>query len=523
MHSKLRSRSAVLVALLLVGVLMAACGSSTRSSTTATTSNSSSSGSPTRGGSLTIALEANWAAIDPLKGTALDDGSVFSAVYDSLFSLSSTGAADPDLATSYAVSNGGLTYTIQLRHGVEFQDGTPFNAAAAVVNLERVLNPANACACLASLAPIQSVAADGGYAITVQLKVPYAPLPTVLASFPGMMASPAAIQKYGSQLGFHPVGTGPFVFQSMVMDSSVHFARWVHYWKSGKPYLDSLTFLAGSTSPSEYAAVREGTIQVDNLVATQEYEQAVKNSSVHVVVTPAWGTTFIMMASDRPPFNNRLARLAVSYATDQAALQKAFGIPGLSAPTESPLPPASWAYPGKNVPGYPGYDLAKAKALVKQLGGLTFSLSIASTADMSLYDAIQAEWKAAGMNVSIVSYDQVTLISRALSSNFQAMYFRWQGSPDPDGNLFQFLHGGASANFTRVSDPQLDSLLTQGRTTSSQAARTTIYHQIAARLAYLDVYTNYGTIDWLSIQAPTVHGVVTLPNDWLELGSAWVS
>ncbi|MHB1911492.1 MAG: ABC transporter substrate-binding protein, partial [Acidimicrobiales bacterium] len=395
--------------LLLVGVFVAACGSSTNSSTAASKSNSSSPGSPKRGGSLTIALEANWAAIDPLKGTALDDGSVFSAVYDSLFSLNSKGTAEPDLATSYAVSNGGLTYTIQLRHGVEFQDGTPFNAAAAVVNLDRVLNPANACACRSSLAPIQSVAADGSYAITVQLKEPYAPLPTVLASFPGMMASPAAIQKYGAQLGFHPVGTGPFMFKSMVMNSSVHFVRWDHYWKSGEPYLDSLTFLAGSTSPSEYAAVREGTIQVDNLVATQEYLQAVKNPSVHVVVTPAWGTTFIMMATNHPPFNNRLARLAVSYATDQAALQKAFGIPGLSLPTESPLPPASWAYPGKNVPGYAGYDLAKAKALVKQLGGLTFSLSVAQTADMSLYDALQAEWKAAGMNVSIVSYDQVTL------------------------------------------------------------------------------------------------------------------
>lgn len=523
--------AAVLVALTLVA---AACGGTSASKSNSSSqggaapsgSAAASPGKPHYGGNLVVGLEADWHPIDPLTGLALDDGGVQSAVYNSLFDLTATDAVQPELATGFTVSANGLSYTLTLRQGVNFQDGTPFNAQAVVFNLERDLNPANHCGCLSALAPIQSVTATGPYTVAVTLKSPYADLPTVLGGFSGMMVSPTAVAKYGATYPLHPVGTGPFEFQSEVVGHSVTFTRWPGYWQKGLPYLNSVTFESITNPSASYASLVSGSIQdAENLSAT-EFKEAQTNPNVKIQTYNGSGTVFTMMQVQQAPFNNRLARLAVAYATNSAQLNKDLPIcQGLCPPVESPFTPAMWAYPGANVPGYPAYNLAKARALVKQLGGLSFTMAIqaANPATLEYAEAEVSQWAQAGIQVSLTQQDQVTLINNATNGNFQAMLFRWQGGFDPDQNVYQFFHCGSSLNNVHMCDPQLDKLLDAGRAPLSQSARKAIYGQVAQRLAYDMPYDFLYYSVWKRLMSLNLHGVAPLPNDWFVATNAWLS
>lgn len=540
---KARTRRGLsLLAAAAVGSLgLAACGGSSSHSagssgatTNAGSAAPSSSGSPngattttcgTRGGSLTVGLEADWHPIDPvLGGLAVDDGSVESAVYAPLFSVNAAGQVGPDLATGYTVSPDGLTYTLQLRQGVTFQDGTPFNATAVQFNFQRDLNPSHPAIFASYIKPISSVTVTGPYTVELHLSTPYPALPSVLAGFAGMMVSPTAVQKEGASFPQHPVGAGPFEFVSQVAGQSVAFKAFPGYWQKGFPCLDGVTFQSIPNGSSRVASLQSGTIQDAENLAYTDLQQAKSAAGVNVVRIPGLGTVFNMLETQHAPFNNLAARQAVLYATNFAAINKAL-YNGLYTPVESSFPPASWAYPGPNVPGYPQYDLAKAKALVSSLGGLSFSFAIqsGSPAIQQLAEAFASQWQQAGMHVSIAAQDQVTLIDNATNGNFQAMLFRWQGAFDPDLDVYQFFHTGASLNNVHLSDPTLDNLLDQARSASSEQARKPIYKQVAERIAADAPYDYLYASDWWRAESNKLHGVPSLGNNWFISTTAWLS
>ena len=154
---------------LLLALAAAACGGSSSSTTSGT---APASTGPKAGGSLTV-LEWNgysgdWpAGLDPatnINGAA--DQSQMNAIYGELFELGPKGAIIPDLATGYSITNDGKTITLDIRPGVTFTDGTPFNAAAVVWNIQRDLK--SACTCKPTW-PVKSVTATGPYTVTINL------------------------------------------------------------------------------------------------------------------------------------------------------------------------------------------------------------------------------------------------------------------------------------------------------------------------------------------------------------------
>lgn len=521
---------AAALALALGAGVLTGCGAGSTKPASGPTAGSSTipaaeKGCPQRGGALTVALEADWHPLDPfVGGLALDDGSVESAVYDTLLSVSPSGQVGPELASGYTVSSDGLTYILQLRQGVTFQDGTPFNAQAVVFNFQRDLNPAQKAIFYSFISPIKSVSATGPYTVQIQLKNPYPALPVELAGFPGMMVSPTAVQKYGSSYPLHPVGAGPFEFVSQVAGQSVSFKRFPGYWQQGYPCLDSLTFESIPNGSSRISSLQSGTVQDAENLAFAQVQQAKSAAGVDLVRIPGLGTVFQMLETQHAPFNNVLARQAVLYATNFAAINKAL-YDNIYTPVESSFPPSSWAYPGPHVPGYPEYDLAKAKQLVKQLGGLSFTLDIQSGSPdiLQFNEALASQWEQAGMHVTIAQQDQVTLIDNATNGNFQAMGFRWQGSFDPSLDVNEFFHTGASLNNVHLSDPTLDTLLDQATTADGQAARKSLYAQVAQRIAYDAPYDYLYAADWFRAMSPKLHGVPPLGNNWFVATKTWLA
>jgi peptide/nickel transport system substrate-binding protein len=480
MRRKRARRLGLLVAATLVATTAAACSSSSTSSKAPV-----ASGSPHSGGTLTVlewtGFSGDWpAGLDPatnINGAA--DQSQMDAIYGQLFELGPKGKIIPDLATGYNFSNGGKSITITLRSGVQFSDGTPFNATAVVWNLQRDLK--STCTCKPTW-PVTSVTASGTQAVTINLAAPDgAFINQIFDSIANWMASPTAVQKMGVKaFAVKPVGAGPFVVVSDTLSSQLVLKRNPHYWQAGRPYLNQLIFKTVGGDEAAYEAMLANEGQVYEGMSTPAL---LKQAAQHFNVENQAPTTVydLQLNTLKPPFNNPVARQAIYAATNiSPILAHIFG-------NQYPIA-QGFTGPGgicnqPSVPGYPGYDLAKAKALVNQLGGLTISLgTIQNLVAQETTEALQTEWAAAGIKSTIHNYPLAALIAQFTSGKWQSMV-QTAGSYDPAGGVgvgFRFL---SMSPFSGVHDPHLDSLLNQATAALDMNQRCALYNQAASYIA----------------------------------------
>lgn len=482
------------------------------------------SAKPKKGGNLSIGVEAAWTTFDPLQQNNFVSYDIDESLYGSLMQLGDGGKVLPDLATNLKGENGDKAWVITLRKGLKFQDGTPLNAAAVVYNLERVSNPANDCLCYSSVEDIKSVTASGANKITVQLSTPDSTFPSVLAGPPGMMVSPTAAQSEGASYGLHPVGAGPFKLGTVVAGNSATLNAWSGYWDKPEPYLSSVTFKVMTDANTRLSSLQSGVIQDDEDVNPAQLSAVQSNPQFTVTDLGGVGTSFVQFQTQVAPLNNVLAREAINYATNPNQINQALFNGKYTTGIESPFTPQSWAYPGK-VKGYQTYNLNKAKALVSQLGGLSFTLTIRANDPISLSEAeaLQSQWAQAGIHAQISVLQNVALIQAADKGNYQAMLYRWAGGYDPDQNVFVFFLSGSPTNASQVNDQTVDAYLFQERAATTQSARKKIFAELAQQLA-LDAPRDYlSAADWWRVSVSTLHGVPNLANNYMQLAGAWMS
>src|SRR5882757_6521611 len=150
----------------------------------------SAQGGPQRGGTLSIGLAQDPPVVDPLRTGTFTERQFSRPVYEALFDIDERGHAVPFLAESYEVLAEGQVYRIKLRPGVQFHDGTPFNADAVVANIERLRDPTNNCRCLTQMQDFAEVVAVDEMTVEFRLPSANAAFPTILADVPGTMVSP---------------------------------------------------------------------------------------------------------------------------------------------------------------------------------------------------------------------------------------------------------------------------------------------------------------------------------------------
>ena len=465
------------IVMTVAAVVLAGCGSSKSPST--------SSSAPKHGGSLTVlegdSFAGSWPGLDPATDT---DGaanmSYMDAIFGELFELEAGGKTVGDLATGYSFSNAGKTVTITLRQGVKFSDGTPLNAAAVVYNWKRDLSATCTCKPVFLTPPV--ITATGPYTVSLTLTYVDAPFINALqGSVFNWIASPTAIQKMGEKaFALKPVGAGPFTVVTDVPDSLLVLKRNPGYWQTGLPYLSSLTFKPVASDEAALTAMESNAGQAYEGMSTPQLVSAYK-AKFQTTAEPSTSPYDIQLNTKIAPFNNIKAREAIYYATNAALLDKSLF--GDTYPVgESFTAPAGLFYE-QTVPGYITYDLAKAKALVSSLGGLSFNLGTISVPTATEMDeAIQTEWQAAGMKVTLSSYDLTGLIGAFTGGKWQAM-LQTAGAYDPGtgvGVCFRFC---STSPFTGVWSTALNNLLLGAAGTVNPAQRKALYDQAAAYIA----------------------------------------
>ena len=445
---------------------------------------------PRRGGSLTVLegsdFAGSWPGLDPATNTNGDaNSSMMNSIFGQLFEVGPTGSNIPDLATGYKFLNGNKTIEIFLRKGVRFTDGTPFNSAAVVWNWKRDLAASCTCKPTFNQTAPPIIKAEGPYAVEITLQYVDAPFIIGLqGDVFNWIASPTAERKMGeTAFALKPVGAGPFEVVSDTTSNTLVLKRNPHYWNRPLPYLDTLIFKSVATDEAALEAMEAGSGQAYELGSTVGLEPAFRSHFTYLKL-PSSSPYDIQLNTLAPPFNNMKAREAVYYATNCALLdQKLFN--DQEPCGQSFTAPGGLFYEQK-VPGYLTYNLKKAKALVKQLGGLSVNLiTISSPVALSLDEGLQTMWQQAGMKVTLSQDGLPALIGAFVGKKWQAA-LQTAGAFDPATTVggvpvgFRF---ASNSPFSGVHDPHLNGLIDKAASVLNPVTRQKYYDATAAYIA----------------------------------------
>jgi peptide/nickel transport system substrate-binding protein len=413
-----------------------------------------------RGGTVSeMDIGESWPSLDP-QNSSITSQNIMFAIYGGLFRIGKFPITiTPDLATGYTYSDHNQTLTVKLRHGVVFSDGTPFNGAAVVASIERVLLPSNACTCDTDFKYVTSITSPNPYTVVFNQSVGDASLALALSNeAPNWIADPAAYASEGpTKFEVAPVGAGPFKVVSNTPNAEIEMTANSLYWEKGKPYIQNLDFLYDMVDATANAALQSGQIQIANNMSTVSLLEADKTGyNVHLV---GQRVNDIEFNTKKAPLNNILAREALFYATNEGDLSNAIEPDGFSYVDLGPAGKHDPYYENP-VPGFRRYNLAKAKALVQQLGGLSVTMQCAeNTLGTDQCEAFQSMWANAGINLQLI-FTSGTQATTDLDEGDYEILLKSSSTGYEDTSLAGFPTSyDCSSIQSAVCDPALDGLI----------------------------------------------------------------
>jgi ABC-type transport system substrate-binding protein len=476
--------------------------------------NGISTAKPKRGGSVTFGIDTEESGFNPSTARWDEGGYLYGrTVFDPIAIVTSTGEVQPFLAESITSNEDFTSFTITMRPGIVFHDGTPLDGQALYANIE-----AQATSILTGPAfatNISGATVSGPMAVTITMKNSWAPFPYYLAQAQtGYVAAPSMLKAADGGTS-NPVGTGPFVFQDWVPNSHMTATRNTKYWRSGYPYLDSITYKPIINASSRADALETGEIDLmhtndpDGLLLFRGNKKySYYDNSGQVLGQPT--VQCVMLNTSAEPFNNHDLRVAMAKCINQAQYAKVID-KGVNQPM-SGLFIAGSPYYTKTA--YPTHDPAGAATLVKKVvqeTGKPVTFNLNSTSDPETLAAaqfLQQAFQTAGMHVNITIIAQATIINNALAGTYQATLWRQFGAVDPDLNYVwwttQLASGSLALNMARNVDPRIQTALIAGRTTNAKAARVKDYQQINNYLAEDIPYLWLARDTWAVIANPNV-------------------
>lgn len=430
-----------------------------------------SAAEPVPGGGLTVGIEEDFVGFDPIKARFLGpmDRNVLMAVEERLFDLNEKGDLVPELALSAVVSPDGKVWTIHLREGVVFHDGTPFNADAVVAHWRRLLDPKNRYTGLSALEPIETVTKSDEFTVRFTLRRPWLLFKIQIASagFAAVIPSPKAVQEDTQNRA--PVGTGPFVFKEWVRNDRLVLVKNPNYWRKGKPYLDSVTFRPMPDMQARFAALQAG--QADAIVTDRGTHilQASEDRSLKVYRGDYPGPYTFLFNISKPPLDDPRVRRALAHAWNQEFLVK--------ADFRGTIPVVSDPFGGNPACGDSGYrrhDLAKAKELLAGYGqALALELTHTNTPrGKEAGEIAQRLFKEVGVTLTLTPLAPGEVFRRVMNGEYQISSWRFSDYPDMGPYLNESLGSKGRVNFGRYASPAMDNHLLVQATSNDAQART---------------------------------------------------
>lgn len=431
-------------------------------------------------------------------------------VYDRLVDfVPGTTETRPGLAESWTVSADGLTYEFKLRKGVKFHSSktfTPtrdFGADDVLFSFNRMWKKDNPYHGVSGgaydyfgdmgmadlLASIEKV---DEHTVRFVLTKPNAPFIANLAmDFATILSAEYAdaLLKAGTpeKLDQEPIGTGAFSFVQYQKDAIIRFKANDAYW-AGKPKLDNLIFAITPDASTRWAKLKAGECNIAPYPNPQDLDAMKATPGITLMQQPGLNVGYLAFNTQKPPFDKKEVRQALSMAIDKAAIIKAvYGAAG--QPAVNPIPPTIWSY-NKSITDY-GYDPAKAKEILAA-AGVTGEIETDVWAmpvqrpynpdAKKIAELIQADLSAVGFKAKIVTYEWGEYRKRCQNGEHQMCQLGWTGdNGDPDNFLYTLLGCDAArpggGNLAKWCNKDFDDLVRKAQAVSDIAERTKLYEQ----------------------------------------------
>ncbi len=346
---------------------------------------------PRYGGILTISTVSDPEHFDVQQGSGINVVMPLAPAYSSLLYYDSeTGSKiAPDLAESWNVSKDGLAYTLKLRKGIKFHDGTLLSADDVAFNLQRMKSPPKGVVSQVGpyMVAVDKVQAIGDDTVAVTMKNPFAPFLAALVLDRSPMYSQKTVLVTGD-MKTTVMGTGPFKLKAYTPSVSFELIKNADYWVKGRPYLDGIRFAIIKDPTTRLAALRTGQTQQSGRVfgALTPAEVATLKGDVpdmRFVPSPSVVGPWFFMNMRNPLFKDARVRQAINLALDRQAAIKVVAQGAGSLGTYFPFP--GWGTSTEELLKLPGFrqphdqDIATAKKLLGDAGYPNgFSLKILS-------------------------------------------------------------------------------------------------------------------------------------------------
>ncbi|WP_391207033.1 glutathione ABC transporter substrate-binding protein [Psychrobacillus sp. L4] len=433
------------------------------------------------GGKLVVVRLSDATGLDPHFITDIPSANVVHGkVYETLLAFDKDRNFVPLLATDWNPVDD-LTWDFTLREGVKFHDGTPFNAEAVKATFDRLLDPATGSPQKDKLGMISEVIVKDDTHITLKLSTPYAPLLSILASNEGSILSPKMINETPDQLATHPVGTGPFVFDSWKSGQEITLNKNNDYWGE-KAKVDSVVFKVVPEDATRLAMIESGEAHISDQVPVTEIERIENSDKMNLFRTDGLAVEYVGFNTTKAPFDNVKVRQAVSFAIErEAIISGVYNNVGTLANVA--MSPQVFGY-SKDVKAYP-YDVNKAKSLLKEAGydkGIKVTLLTSDRKErINMAEVIQSQLKGIGIDVEIQVMEYGSYIQQITNGDHQMFIGGWgNATGDGDYNQYNLFHSasiGAPGNHFYYQNPVVDKLIEQGRVETEPSKRQEIYKQ----------------------------------------------
>lgn len=441
------------------------------------------------------------------------------------FEGSTTNVA-PGLAQSWQASEDGLTWTFQLVEGATFHDGTDFTAEDVVWNFERwrfTDNPFHFeeqsyeyydyMFGLDDASYVTSVEATGDYEVTFTLSEPNGSFLNTLAMPMFAIASPEAVQEFGTAYGTPEVGyvcTGPYTFGEWISDDRVVLNRYADYWGEIPGNVDTVIFRVIPDNAARFAALQAGEIDAFEQPNVEDLEAIENSDELYLQTRGPLNVMYLAFNYRIQEFRDPLVRRAISMAMDRQAIVEAFYPPGAIA-AATMLPPSLWGF-NSDIP-VEAYDPEGAMALLAEAGypdGFSevnvlgvdedgnITDEVVDTIPVDLFfqpvtrpynpdgegigEAMVSFLADIGIQANLASAgDWATYLDRRANGDLLGLYqLGWTGdNGDPDNFLGYFF---AQVDTPKVSDGyyqnvELAEVLQQARALPDQESRAPLYQQ----------------------------------------------
>lgn len=424
---------------------------------------------------VTVAQNADAKTLDPTASNDVPSHRVTLQIYDNLVDRDH-GKLVPGLAESWTQVDP-LTLDVKIRKNIKFHNGDPMTVGDVVFSLQKAKD---APSMMSFYSDIDKIEAIDDETVRITTKKPFGPLVNYLAHKGAGIMSEKAVKAAGDNYGQHPIGTGPFMFDSWVSADRIVLKANPDYYK-GKPAIDTLVFRVIPEGVNRTIALETKEADIAYDIDPIDHDMVKHHSNLTLLQKSALTMNYLGFNTEKAPFNKKEVRQAIAYAIDMDSMIAAVYL-GAASKANSPVSPEVFGY-NKDTKGY-DYNVAKAKELLAQAGYPNgFKAKIWTNDNGIRRDTaviLQDQLKQIGIDATIEILEWGSYLDRLIRKEHDMFLLGWTPSPDADSALYALFHSknhGSSGNRTYFTNQRMDQLLDMGRESTVPEDRINYYKE----------------------------------------------